>query len=246
MFAKRILLSNHPDILRPMETSLFHRDGFSLLIADDGRQAFEIIEEHDPALAILDLDMMHGGGDHCCQRVKRDPILRHTPVILVAQREGADVVQRCREAGCNEIIFKPVDPQSLVTAACRLLRITERRAPRVDLAIPAHVGRPSRRLRPGTIRNLNGGGAFIEAERLLPVDTEVVLEFTLPGNEMKFQTRCRVAWVNHPEWLKATRLPVGMGLQFVALPEENDRALTRFLAEEEHCVPTETVAGTPS
>ena len=244
MFAKRILLSNHPDILRPMEASLFHRDGFSLLIANDGRQAFEIIEEHDPALAILDLEMMHEGGDYCCRRVKRDPILRHTPVILVAQREGEDVVQRCREAGCNEIIFKPIDPQSLVSAACRLLRITERRAPRVDLALPAHVGRSSRRLRPGTIRNLNGGGAFIETERLLPVDTEVVLEFLLPGTGMQVQARCRVAWVNHPEWLKATRLPVGMGLQFAALDEEIGHALTRFTAEDERCVPLDAVAGT--
>ncbi len=62
MLAKRILLSNHPEILRPMEDSLVHRDGFSVLIANDGREAFEIIEEHDPALAILDLEMMELGG----------------------------------------------------------------------------------------------------------------------------------------------------------------------------------------
>ena len=229
MLAKRILLSNHPEILRPMEDSLIRRDGFSLLIANDGREAFGIIEEHDPALAILDLEMMELGGDQCCRRVKGDPILRKTPVILVARKECAEEVRRCREAGCNEIIFKPVEAWELVAAACRLLQISERRVPRVGLSLPAHIGRNSRHLRPGTILDLNTDGTFVETHKLFPIDTEVHVEFTLPGGE-HIQVRCRVAWVNHPEWMKEMRLPVGMGLEFIEPGESVREVLQGFLA----------------
>jgi CheY-like chemotaxis protein len=228
VLAKRILLSNHPEILRPMEDSLVHRDGFSVLIANDGREAFEIIEEYDPALAILDLEMMELGGDQCCRRVKGDPILCKTPVILVARKECEEEVRRCREAGCNEIIFKPIDGWKLVAAACRLLGISERRARRVGLSLPAHIGKTQRHLRPGTILDLNTDGTFVETRKLFPIDTEVVVEFSIPGGE-DIQVRGRVAWVNHPEWMKEVRLPVGMGLQFIEPGESVREALQGFL-----------------
>lgn len=246
MLAKRILLSNHPEILRPMEASLFRRDGFSLLVAEDGRQAFAIIEEHDPALAILDIEMMNEGGDHCCRRVKGDPILSRTPIILVASRGGEDEARRCREAGCNEIIFKPVDAQELVAAACRLLRVPERREPRVEQSLPAHVGRDRRHLRSGTILDLNVNGAFVETHRLFPVDTEVLLEFALPGVAKRLRCRARVAWVNHPEWMKEMRLPVGMGLQFVDLDEASRDNLQGFTADKGNPTDERMAAGSGS
>ncbi len=233
MLAKRILLTNEPEILRPMENSLFRREGFSLLIASDGRQAFEIIEDHDPALAILDLDMLSEGGDECCRRVKRDPVLRKTPVILVVRAENAEAVQRCREAGCNEIIYKPVNAQELVVAALRLLKITERRDPRLTIELPALIGKDPARLRRGTILNLNAGGAFVETRKLVPIDSEVILEFSLPAAPTPFQITCRVAWVNHPEWIKAMRLPVGMGLQFIDLAPAAGEAIGQFLDQQE-------------
>ncbi len=230
MLAKHILLTNQPEILRPLESFLFRRRGYSLLIASDGRQAFEIIEEHDPALAILDLEMISEGGDACCHRVKCDPILRKTPIILIARADRAEEVRRCREAGCNEIVFKPVDPHELIVAACRLLHITERRDPRLEMPLPAMVGKDSRRLRVGTILNLNGGGCFVETRRLVPAGEEVALEFTLPGTTEILSVCCRVIWVNHPEWVKAPRLPVGMGVQFLDLPAAVRDAIETLVA----------------
>lgn len=232
VLAKRILMSNRPEILGPMEDSLCRREGFSMLVAEDGRQAFAFIEEHDPALAILDLEMMHEAGDQCCRRVKGDPILCKTPVILVARRDDEEEVRRCQEAGCNEILFKPLDARELVTTAFRLLQITERRAPRIALTLPAHLGRDTRHLRSGTIRNLNDAGAFVKTRKLYPVDTRLVLEFALPEGGELWQCRCRVAWVNHPEWMKALRLPVGMGLQFVELEAPVKEALQSFTAAQ--------------
>jgi CheY-like chemotaxis protein len=229
VLAKRILITNEPEILRPMENSLFRRQGFSLLIASDGRQAFEIIEDHDPSLVILDLEMMTQCGDECCKRVKTDPILRKTPIILVTRADRPEDMRRCREAGCNEIVSKPIDEQELIAVACRLLNITERRKPRISMSLPAMVGRDGRQSRPGTVLNLNAGGAFVETRKLAPVDTEVVLQFSLGENGPDLRLPCRVAWVNHPEWVKALRLPVGMGLQFLEPDARTVDAIESFI-----------------
>ncbi len=55
-----------------------------------------------------------------------------------------------------------------------------------------------------------------------------MVEFSIPGGE-DIQVRGRVAWVNHPEWMKEMRLPVGMGLQFIEPGESVREALQGFL-----------------
>ncbi len=63
--------------------------------------------------------------------------------------------------------------------------------------------------------NMSTGGMFIEASKILPVDTLLVLEIILPGMEIPLKCKARVAWTNEPHSLKKRSLPHGMGLQFL-------------------------------
>lgn len=67
----------------------------------------------------------------------------------------------------------------------------------------------------GRCLNLNAGGMFVATDSLFPVDTLLLVECALPNSHGSIDTPVRVAWVNHPEWLKKDSLPSGMGLQFV-------------------------------
>jgi hypothetical protein len=58
------------------------------------------------------------------------------------------------------------------------------------------------------------------------------LTFLLPGNELAVEARCRVAWCHTPEHrLRSKQLPPGIGLEFVALDDDDRRRLEAFLAE---------------
>jgi uncharacterized protein (TIGR02266 family) len=225
MLRKKILLTDDTELQQALESSFFCRIGFALLVADSGGRAFEMIEEQDPALAILTLEMPDWQGDAICRRVKKDALLRSTPVILVVDAGREDVVSCCREAGCDDILYRPIDSHQLLTAACRVLNIVERGAPRVETRFPVLCGRDPRKLHPAWMLNINAGGLFVEIDRLHPVDTLVTLEFTLPGHTEHIRCRGRVAWVNHPEWIKTTSLPSGMGIQFLDLTEDAARAV---------------------
>jgi len=225
MLRNKILLTDDAELLQALQSSFFCRVGFTLLVADSGKQAFEMIEEQDPVLAILTLEMPDWQGDAICRRVKKDALLRSTPIILVVDAGREDVVCCCREAGCDAILCRPIDSHQLLTAACRVLNIVERGGPRVETRFPVLCGRDPRKMQPALALNINAGGLFVEIDRLHPVNTLVTLEFTLPGHSASIRCKGRVAWVNHPEWIKTSSLPSGMGIQFLDLTEDGARAV---------------------
>lgn len=229
---KKILLTEDRALRAALEHSFLCRGGFSLLTVADGNRAFEMIEEEDPALVLLDLDMTGMGGDTCCRRVKEDPLLRRTPVILVLRPDQRQRLPRCREAGCDELVFKPIDPRRLIDTACQLLHIVNPAAPRIVTQVPILSGTDRAEMRPGRILNLNGGGAFVASEHLFPIDTLLEMEFSLSPRGAPLRCRGRVAWVNHPEWIKAPELPHGMGVQFLEMEPEQAEVLRNFVEEQ--------------
>lgn len=219
MLTKKILLADDAELLRVLENSFFHRVGFSLLVAARAEQAQSLFEEQDPSLAILTLDLP-GDAESFCRQVKRDPLLRTTPILMVVPAGREEEGVHCRQAGgCDDLLLRPIDGPQLLAAACRLLGIVDRTEPRVSARFLLQCGRDPRKLRPGRALNLNAGGLFVETDRLHPIHTLLTLEFTLPGSDLLLRCQARVAWVNHPEWVKAGSLPSGMGLQFVDLPD---------------------------
>lgn len=85
--------------------------------------------------------------------------------------------------------------------------------------------------------NISTGGLFIETEKILPIDTDLIVKFNLPDLDIIITTRARVAWTNDPGALKKASLPPGMGLQFVDLSLEDLRNLRSYF-DKNKFVPT--------
>jgi uncharacterized protein (TIGR02266 family) len=77
--------------------------------------------------------------------------------------------------------------------------------------------------------DLSAGGAFLQSELLLEVGELLALAFQVPGMEQGLQARARVVWVRR--FPQGAELP-GMGVEFVAMREEDRAALTGYLGEE--------------
>lgn len=230
MPAKEILVSNDAELLSVLENSYFKREGFSMLLVRDCEQAFQLTEAEAPVLAILDLAQLGEGGLVCCRRIKEDPLLNPTPVMLVLPDNAAeDLADTCWATGCDAVVHRPLPTGRLLESACSLLGISRRLARRFPVNFTLAFQANDRQRHAGTAVNLNAGGLFLETGQLFTVDTRLELEFTLPGLQTPLQCRVRVAWVNHPEWRKKTNLPCGMGVQFVDLNETAKAALDEFL-----------------
>ncbi len=225
----KILLPDDAVIRDILENSFFHRAGFEFIMVTDGEEIFRQIEEQDPALVVLDLEASEVNAAELCSRIKTDAILEKTQIILIVPSESRKRDDKIACIDADAIVSRPIDHQRFLTSASHLLGIFDRANPRFETFLMVSCGADIDELHQGWIRNLNSGGAFIETRDLLPVDYRMQVQFELDEGSDLITCKARVAWVNHPEWIKCDRLPAGMGVQFIDLDEEDEKAIAAYI-----------------
>lgn len=229
---KKILLNDDMDLFLELEKTFFRRGEVDLLVARTGAQACNMVETYRPDLVFMDLFMPELNGDVACARLKENSDLRSIPVVLVVTGGNEEESARCRRAGADAILAKPINRNLFVATSNQFLRLTDRVAPRIAARLSVHYGTGSQRLLTQYSVNISAGGLFLETPEPLPVETPLSLEFTLPDMRDKIRCRGRVAWINHPESLKRSSLPPGMGIQFLDLSLEDMHSIQRFVKTE--------------
>ena len=215
MPAKKIVLSDEPELLDILDNSCFHEAGFEMVLVKDGQTGFEAIEAEAPTLAVFDLNHLGDQALECCHSLKSDALLANTPIMMIAQQHDHNLVASCKNAGCDALIFRPIDQEGFIKTALELIGIEKRSAKRFSVDFNLGFYDHKQKSYSGRCLNLNIGGMFVATDSLFPVDTLLLIECALPNSYGSIDTPARVAWVNHPEWLKKDSLPSGMGLQFV-------------------------------
>jgi CheY-like chemotaxis protein len=90
-----------------------------VLTAMDGKEALSMAEENPIDLVLMDMMMPEMDGFEAISRIRRNPRLRHLPIIAVTAKAMAGDRERCIQAGASDYISKPVDIDQLLS----LLRI---------------------------------------------------------------------------------------------------------------------------
>ncbi|MCB0318496.1 MAG: sigma-54-dependent Fis family transcriptional regulator [Bdellovibrionales bacterium] len=93
--------------------SLLKKEGFNVITASNGEDAFKLIEEENPDLVLLDVMMPKLTGVQIAKKVKSDPVLRFIPVVLVTSKDSIDDILKGFEAGANDYVRKPYRPEEL-------------------------------------------------------------------------------------------------------------------------------------
>jgi sigma-B regulation protein RsbU (phosphoserine phosphatase) len=131
----RALIAEDDRVTALMLARTLERWGFEVSVAPDGNEAWRILEG-DPKIAMALFDWMMPGidGPELCRRVRRDESRAHTHVILITSRDSrADLVAGL-DAGADDYLIKPFDPEELrarVHVAQRVLKLHEKLTERV-------------------------------------------------------------------------------------------------------------------
>lgn len=92
---------------RVLLTQLLERQGYRVLIAEDGWQALARLQTERIDLILLDIMMPGLNGYQVLERLMADPSLRHLPVIMISALRDLESVVRCVELGAEDYLFKP-------------------------------------------------------------------------------------------------------------------------------------------
>ncbi len=96
-------------------------EGVELLTAADGEEALEVIRAQQPELVFLDVMMPKRNGYEVCRIVKHELELPKTTVVLLTAKGQADDRTQGIEAGADDYLTKPFDPDDLLARARAIL-----------------------------------------------------------------------------------------------------------------------------
>ncbi|MBI4265011.1 MAG: response regulator [Acidobacteria bacterium] len=124
----RILIADDTDSIRALFDRLLTADGHDVISAEDGMEALDAAQRFRPDVVLLDVGMPGLDGIEVCRRLKSDPAMRLTPVVLVTGL--SDLSDRIRgiEAGADDFLSKPVHPHELrarVVSLSRMKQLTD-------------------------------------------------------------------------------------------------------------------------
>src|SRR5665213_134423 len=95
-------------------TSALQRWGLDVSVAHDGLAAWELLTCGDtPALVILDWTMPGLDGIELCRRIRQNPALARTYVLLLTARESRSDLVTGLDAGADDYMVKPIDVEEL-------------------------------------------------------------------------------------------------------------------------------------
>lgn len=182
-----ILLVDHSrGALLFQETILRRRHAEAVFTALSGGEGLQKARVERPQLIVFGFDLFDMTAPEFCREIRSDPEMKTTSLLLVCERENAAHADLCLSAGCNDVIFRPLQREELDSKVSKLTSIPTRRQLRTITRIEVSLENNGRFIL-GRSVNISANGMLLEVDRVLPGDGRVRIHFYLPGDPKPMQ-----------------------------------------------------------
>lgn len=120
MTRKVLIADDEENIVLSLEF-LLRSAGFEVLVAGDGEAALRMVAAHRPELVLLDVMMPLCGGYEVCRRIRAQPDLHGTKVVMLTAKGREAEQRKGLAAGADLYISKPFSTSDLLRRIAGLL-----------------------------------------------------------------------------------------------------------------------------
>ena len=119
--AKRILVVDDEPKIVDVVKSYLEKNGYAVVTAYGGREAYEKFGKEDPSLIILDWMLPDITGEEICRTIRKTS---KVPIIMLTARAEEENILKGFGFGADDYVVKPFSPRQLVARVGALLRRT--------------------------------------------------------------------------------------------------------------------------
>jgi response regulator RpfG family c-di-GMP phosphodiesterase len=218
----RILLVDHSRGALLFQETILRRRDMAIMTALAGSEGLAKARVEQPNLIIFGYDLFDMTAPEFCREIRGRDETRGISLLLVCDRQHTDHGDLCLSAGCNDVIFRPLQKPELDAKVERLTNIPVRRQLRTITKIEVSMEREGRFVL-GRSCNISATGMLIEVDRMLPQDSPVRLHFYLPGDPKPLQL---LAEILRAEFVGSMSK---YGMRFVSPDEEDRERIARYV-----------------
>jgi signal transduction histidine kinase/CheY-like chemotaxis protein len=117
-----VLVVDDVELNRVVAQAFLREAGVRVDIAEHGREALEKIAANDYALVLMDIQMPEMDGLAVTRAIRKDPRNRELPIVAMTAHAMSGDRERSLDAGMNDHLTKPIDPDELFSALLRWIK----------------------------------------------------------------------------------------------------------------------------
>ncbi|MGD9132482.1 MAG: response regulator [Desulfobacterales bacterium] len=122
-----VLLVEDNDINQQVAKEILEGAGLKITLANDGQEAVKAVKENEYDVVLMDVQMPVMDGYTATREIRKEPRLRELPIIAMTANAMAGDRERSLEAGMNDHVAKPVDPNDLFSTLAKWIEPGDRK-----------------------------------------------------------------------------------------------------------------------
>jgi DNA-binding response OmpR family regulator len=120
----KVLIADDQPSLRLLISATLEPEHFDVLVASDGDEAWQLLQDQHPEVALLDVQMPGRTGLDLTRAIRGSEELAATRVILLTSKAQQADVEAGLESGADRYLVKPFSPMDLLDQIEQLLHQT--------------------------------------------------------------------------------------------------------------------------
>ena len=119
---KRVLIIDDSESIRELVGNALENAGYEVIKGVDGKDGVLKLEESNICIIISDLNMPKMDGIEVIKHVRKHPVYKYTPIIVLTTESMEAKRIEAKNAGATGWMIKPFETSNLITTIKKVIR----------------------------------------------------------------------------------------------------------------------------